>query len=216
MHKINISLIALAILLGGCMNQTGKSKEKVEKNNKSEISSTVLSDNLKSTLIKRGDSIAKHAQVAFQRALRAAIQSGGMEYAIGFCNLEALPITDSVSELQQANIKRLAKKNRNLLNATNEVESEIYKTYIIEWLDGKVLQPKVIPNESGHPVYYKVIRIQPLCLNCHGVPGQDITPDLAKKIVELYPEDKAINFKNGELRGMWAIEFPEYSVQQNP
>lgn len=215
MYKFIISLFTLTIILVGCVNQTEKSKEKEEKNKKSKVSTIVLDDNMKSTLIQRGDNIAKHAQAAFQIALKEAIQSEGMEYAIGFCNIEALPITDSVSELNRVNIKRLAKKNRNALNATNEVESEIYKSYVLEWLDGQVLQAKVIPNESGHPVYYRAIGIQPLCLNCHGVSGKDIPSPLAEKIAELYPNDKAIDFKNGELRGMWAIEFPEYTVRQD-
>lgn len=215
MHKFFIGLFTLTLLLGGCVNQTGKTKEKKDKNEKTGVGTIVLTDSLKSILVQRGDNIAKHAQAAFQVALKGAIQSGGMGYAIGFCNIEALPITDSVSELKQANIKRLAKKNRNPLNATNEAESEIYKAYILEWLNGQVLQARIIPNEEGHPVYYRPIGIQPLCLNCHGVPGQEIPPDLAEKIVELYPEDRAIDFKNGELRGMWAIEFPEYTVQQD-
>lgn len=215
MHKFTISLIALTMLLGGCINQTGKPKENEDKNKKSKTGTMVLTDGLKTTLIQRGDNIAGHAQATFQIAIKDAIQSGGMEYAIGFCNIEALPITDSVSELNKVNIKRLAKKNRNPLNAMNETESEIYKAYVLEWLNGQELQAKVIPNESGHPVYYRTIGIQPLCLNCHGVPGKSIPSPLAEKIAELYPEDKAVNFKNGELRGMWAIEFPEYTVHQD-
>ena len=48
--------------------------------------------------------------------------------------------------------------------------------------------------------------VQPLCLNCHGV---ELAPDVAGRIAELYPEDRATGFEAGELRGVFWVEFPE-------
>ena len=46
-----------------------------------------------------------------------------------------------------------------------------------------------------------------MCLTCHGSKEQ-IGGDLYSDVIEaLYPKDKAINFKLGELRGMWSIKF---------
>ena len=204
-----ISFLTSMLIFSACSNQQPQqeSESKTTKTN-----SILLTDSLKNVLIQRGDNIAKHAQAAFQTALKKAIKSEGMEYAIGFCNTEAMQITDSVSRVQNVQVKRLAKKYRNPLNGTNDAESEIYKTYILEWLKRETLYPKIITNEQGHPVYYRPIGIEPVCLNCHGVPGVDIPSPLAEKIAQLYPDDKAIDFTKGELRGMWAIEFPEYLI----
>ena len=207
-----ISLLAGVLLLGACSSQNSQKKEE---NKSQETVKIQLNDSTKNALILRGDDIAKHAQLAFQSSLKKAIKTHGKAYAIGFCNNKAMEITDSVSAAQNVQIRRLAKKYRNPLNETNAAESEIYKTYILDWLKRKTLYAKVIPNEQGQPVYYRPIGIQPVCLNCHGVPGEDIPSPLAEKIAALYPDDKAVNFHKGELRGMWAITFTEYVVEED-
>jgi hypothetical protein len=205
-----IGILVSVLFFSACSNQqTQQNNEKKT----AEINRIQLTDSVKNALIQRGDNIAKHAQAAFQTKLKKAIKSGGKEYAISFCNTKAMQITDSVSSNQNVQIRRLAKKYRNPLNETNEIESEIYKTYILEWLKRETLYPKIIANEQGHPVYYRPIGIQPVCLNCHGKLGKDIPSSLAEKIAALYPGDKAIDFNKGELRGMWAITFPEYIVE---
>lgn len=210
--KLNfvIGILMSTLIFTACSNH--QSQQQV-KNNTEKASTIQLTDSLKSILVQRGDNIAKHAQAAFQIALKKAIESGGMEYAIGFCNIEAMQITDSVSGAQNVQIRRLAKNYRNPLNKTDETESKIFKSYLLEWLKGENLMAKIIPDKQGHPVYYRAIGIQPVCLNCHGVPGVNIPSPLSEKIAALYPEDKAINFKKGDLRGMWAIKFEEYRVE---
>ena len=205
-----IGILVSVLFFSACSNQ--QTQQHNEKKTV-EINRIQLTDSVKNALIQRGDNIAKHAQAAFQTKLKKAIKSGGQEYAISFCNTKAMQTTDSVSANQNVQIRRLAKKYRNPLNETNEIESEIYKTYILEWLKRETLYPKIIANEQGHPVYYRPISIQPVCLNCHGKPDKDIPSSLAEKIAALYPGDKAIDFNKGELRGMWAITFPEYIVE---
>jgi hypothetical protein len=109
-------------------------------------------------------------------------------------------------------IKRLAKKNRNPHNATSEEESTIYKGYIMNWISNMPLQSMVTWDDEGRPVYYNPIMTEALCLNCHGTVGEEVNPQLAEKIAQLYPEDKAVGFSLREVRGMWSITFPEYMV----
>ncbi len=47
----------------------------------------------------------------------------------------------------------------------------------------------------------------PLCLQCHGTPNQDIAPETLAAIQKLYPGDKATGFKLGDLRGLWRVTF---------
>jgi hypothetical protein len=204
------SLLTGVLLISACTHQPSQQQKG---DDAAKVIFIQLTDSITSLLIHRGDNIAKYAQATFQSSLKKAIKSEGMEYAIGFCNTEAIRITDSVSAVKNVKIRRLAKKYRNPMNKTNKGESKIYKSYILEWLKRETLHPKIIPNEEGHPVYYSPIGIQPVCLNCHGIPGKDIPSPLAEKIATLYPEDKAVDFQKGELRGMWAITFPEYVVE---
>ncbi len=201
------------MVFGACTNAGNKQGNKEDKS--ADVIAVPFTDSLTKLLIKRGNSISTHAQFAFQKALKNAIETGGVEYAIRFCNTKALPITDSVSQAYKVEIRRLAKKNRNPANGTDEIESRIFKDYIMAWLDGRKLYARIVVNKEGQPVYYKPIGIKPVCLNCHGVPGKDIPPKTAEIIAGLYPNDKAVDFKLGELRGMWAITFPEYEIVQH-
>ena len=59
--------------------------------------------------------------------------------------------------------------------------------------------------EQGAGVnYYRRINVQPSCLACHG--SRDSRPAFVK---DKYPQDKAFNFKPGDLRGMYAVYIPE-------
>jgi cytochrome c551/c552 len=45
----------------------------------------------------------------------------------------------------------------------------------------------------------------PTCIKCHG--GKtDITESTQKMIAQKYPNDKAIGYQMGDLRGMWKIK----------
>ena len=48
----------------------------------------------------------------------------------------------------------------------------------------------------------KPINTLGLCTNCH---GNDIAPDVGRTLADAYPEDRAVGFEAGDLRGwMWA------------
>jgi len=40
------------------------------------------------------------------------------------------------------------------------------------------------------------------CATCHGT---NVDPDLRAEILERYPEDKAVGFKPGEIRGAFTL-----------
>lgn len=73
---------------------------------------------------------------------------------------------------------------------------------------GKPPAEKLIRTTStGEIHFFKSIILQPMCLNCHGTPGKEIQPSTLSRIQELYPVDQAVNFKDGDLRGLWHIVF---------
>jgi hypothetical protein len=43
------------------------------------------------------------------------------------------------------------------------------------------------------------------CLNCH---GSALKPEVAAKVKELYPEDQAVGFASGQLRGAFTLSRP--------
>jgi hypothetical protein len=43
-----------------------------------------------------------------------------------------------------------------------------------------------------------------MCLICH---GENLAPDIATRISEAYPSDKATGFSEGDVRGVFWVEF---------
>ena len=65
--------------------------------------------------------------------------------------------------------------------------------------------PRTVSLENDRLGYVEPIILQPLCLTCH---GDNLAPDVASRIKELYPADRAVGFQVGDLRGVFWIEFP--------
>ena len=63
------------------------------------------------------------------------------------------------------------------------------------------------PSSSDEIHFFKPILLQAMCLNCHGSPGEHIQAPTLARIQQLYPNDRAVNFKEGDLRGVWHIIF---------
>lgn len=207
------------LLLFACANQTQKQTTTSPKAEylpveiiPAQITNITMNDSISQILLIRGREIAGKAKVALKQELKKAIKAGGTENAITFCYSRAMEITDSISLAEEVQVRRLAKKNRNPVNKMSENESNLFKSYVIDNLHTSFLEAKVSWNDEGQPVYYAPIATEALCLNCHGTVGTEVTPQVAEKIASLYPGDQALDFKEGDLRGMWSITFPEYKV----
>ena len=70
-------------------------------------------------LLSRSKSLALEYSSTLKNNLKAAIVSDGVEGAIEFCSLHAVPITDSISKINTVEFKRVSHKNRNPHNKAN-------------------------------------------------------------------------------------------------
>jgi hypothetical protein len=50
--------------------------------------------------------------------------------------------------------------------------------------------------------YMKPIMVQDFCTTCH---GGDLSPAVEAKIADKYPEDRAVGYRPGELRGAFSM-----------
>jgi hypothetical protein len=171
-------------------------------NQKDTISSEVYSE-----YTQKGNEISGKAQGVLLANVSSAMQEGGPEYAIEFCNLQASSLIDSLSEANNCTISRVSAKNRNPENdLKNEKEKQLWDHYSEKLNDGNASD--TLLQSKNALVYYKPIKTaMPACLKCHGVPGEDIQTTTFQKIQELYPNDKATGYDLNEFRGMWKIAF---------
>lgn len=153
-----------------------------------------------------GMEYALSAKVALGKNLMKAIQQNGPVGAVEFCNVKALALTDSISVMKNAIIKRVSDKPRNPDNAANKEELG-YITYFKK-LTAAGKEPKpIVKTENGEVDFYYPISTNAMCLQCHGKPKDQIQPETMTTLKNLYPNDKAMGYDVNEVRGLWAINF---------
>jgi len=143
---------------------------------------------------------AAEAQQLLGSQLKQKIAEGGPENALEFCNINAIPLTDSISKKYKVTIKRVSDKYRNPDNAANRQEIAVITTYKAMLAAGKMPEGLL---KDGY--YYSPIVTNAMCLQCHGTPGKELNSQTDKKIKSRYPEDKATGYGVDEVRGIFSI-----------
>ena len=155
---------------------------------------------------ERGMKMAQSTQAELGKNLMGQIQKNGVIAALDFCNIEAMPITDSMATYHKAYIKRVTDKTRNPKNQANPAELYYLETFKSQVAAGEEVKPIVVT--MGEDVkFYSPITTNSMCLKCHGTPGKELETLTLNTIKELYPNDKATGYAENEVRGMWSIQF---------
>ncbi len=139
--------------------------------------------------------------------LQAGMKAGGPVKAIEVCSEKAPAIARDVSKKQGLQIGRTSLKPRNAGNAPDEWEKSVLEEFEQRKAKGehpKQMEKYEVVESNGQQSfrYMKAIPTGELCLKCHGT---DIDPAVSAKLNKLYPEDKAIGFKQGDIRGAFTI-----------
>jgi hypothetical protein len=161
-----------------------------------------------STYMQRGNQIVSLTFDTLRNSLLSAISSHGIDGAISFCNENAYPITGIYAD--SVVIRRTSLRVRNSNNNPDSLELLTLNEMEGLMRSAKVPTARVVRQHSrGEIHYFKPILLQAMCLNCHGTPGVQVQNLTQTRIKQLYPDDQAVNFKEGDLRGVWHIIFKE-------
>jgi hypothetical protein len=159
--------------------------------------------------IVEGKTIVEEAFSLLSSNLQSAIASGGVTNALPYCSLAASPLTASIAERHGVTLQRVSHKPRNPGARADAVEQHVLGRFEAQLAIGVPLEPLATNVIVGQATFFAPIVLNnELCLNCHGVPGQDIQPETLAVIRELYPQDEATGFRLGELRGAWRVDMP--------
>ncbi len=162
------------------------------------------------TMLAQGQELALEALHVLSARLTSAIQRNGLNGAIPVCKEAAMSITDSLSAAAGINIRRTSHKVRNIANAPDGID-KLMADYFTNFIDAdKKWKPALLPmkERKEYRGYYPII-MKGMCASCHGVVEKDIADDTYDLILEQYPNDQAVNFFPGSLRGMWVVTFDE-------
>lgn len=155
--------------------------------------------------LETGKQLAIQTKSSLANYLITAISEKGSEGAVEFCNTKAIPITDSMSLVLDAKIKRVSDKPRNPANAADENEL----AYINKWKAAKANgeeQPPIVTEMNGKMVGYYPIITNQMCMQCHGQPKEEINITTLNKIKKLYPNDQAVGYAENDIRGIFVVE----------
>lgn len=137
--------------------------------------------------------------------LMEAIQSKGALHALEFCNVQAIPLTDSMSRHYNADIRRVSDRYRNPANKADAEELEYIARFKKQVAAGEEPTPVLLQRDGIAQFYYPIVT-NTMCLQCHGK-SADMLPELRQKIATLYPGDLATGYAENEVRGIWSIRF---------
>ncbi len=152
--------------------------------------------------------VSKQLGTQLKSKLVSTMQSAGPEAAIAVCNLQAIDITEEISNKNNLEVGRTALKIRNPSNQPDAWEIKQlrwFKTQNDSGADSKTLEAHEVIHEEGEKIfrYMKAIPMQEPCKLCH---GNALAPSVEKTIKSLYTQDQATGFEVGQIRGAFTVK----------
>jgi hypothetical protein len=139
--------------------------------------------------------------------------ANGPEQAAAVCRDLAPQIAGTLSRRNGWQITRVGTRVRNpLLGLPDAWEREVLNEFAARAANGEDLAlmsfGEVVDN-AGNPEYryLKAIPLGPNCVLCHGTADQ-IPDSVESSLAQFYPQDRAIGYTIGELRGAVSIRQP--------
>jgi hypothetical protein len=160
--------------------------------------------------IEESRAVAQEFSKTLREQLMQAMAAGGPVEAIAVCNTAAPEIARTHSEARGWSVGRTSLGIRNPDSAPDAWETAVLQQFEQRKAAGedpaKLEFAEVVATDGGQVFrYMKAIPTAEPCLACH---GSNLTPDVAARLSELYPEDQATGFAVGDLRGAFTIEQP--------
>ena len=139
--------------------------------------------------------------------LKAGVKQGGAVQGIEVCNSSAISIAQAHAN-DGWQIGRTSLKLRNSDNQPDNWELKQLNDFEAKKAKGAdiktLVASEIITDTNGNQQFrfIKAIPTGKLCLGCH---GSNIKPEIQAKLNQLYPNDQATGFKDGDIRGAFTL-----------
>ncbi len=142
-------------------------------------------------------------QYALKQELATAMSNGGAVAAIQVCHEKAPQLANLHSSMQGLELRRTSLRWRNPANAPAAEEIAVLLEFERMKIEGQPLSSlkATIMTQDGLR-YIKAIPMKGLCATCHGL---NVDPTLYQTIKAYYPDDRAVGFKDGDIRGAFSV-----------
>lgn len=191
-HLLNVG-IAFCLLVGGSAFTAESGTEQAMRDEAAKVSRELLT--------------------TVREALTKELATGGPTSAIKACTEVAPSVAGSLSRQHGWKITRLGTRARNPMLGTADVwEQKVLKDFAERMGKGEAPEAitfsEVVTEPDGRYFrYMQAIGVGPQCLMCHG--ASDQVPEAVQAVLKAqYPQDRAVGYKAGELRGAVSIKRP--------
>jgi hypothetical protein len=206
MKLVTSLLIPYALLLIACTRQAGSPAPPAAPPPEAAQAGAVTED----PALNAARAAAQAFGGRLREALGAAMQSVGPTGAIDVCYRDAPAIAADVMAEQGVRLGRMSVPGR---NRNPEQDASGWQVDVLDAFSRAVAagapageQIHVARDESTNVLRFaRGIETEPVCLACHGA---TIAPAVEAAIAERYPDDRAVGFAIGDLRGLLWVEVP--------
>ena len=132
--------------------------------------------------------------------------AGGPVGAVKVCAEMAPQIAASHSG-EGVTVRRVTLKVRNPQDTPDEYERGVLEELEAKLADGTLPKEvaEVVTDDAGSRLrYLRPLVIKGTCLSCHG-DVESMEPELRTLLEERYPDDQAVGYKEGDLRGAVSV-----------
>ena len=129
--------------------------------------------------------------------------------ALDVCAAEAQEITRNIRDEYGVTIRRTALRYRNPKNKPDAYERA--------WMEAALKRDDVNPAGESQVIkapdgsrelrFVRPLTLQQLCTECHG-PKASLSPQVIAALEKHYPDDRAVGFVPGDLRGIVSVRVP--------
>jgi hypothetical protein len=134
------------------------------------------------------------------KRLASILATDGPSKAVAVCKTEAPAIANAVSSEHGLRIGRTSHKLRNPTNRPPE--------WAREWVASRTTEATFKAHPDGRLGVLLPIHLKAQCVVCHGSPAQFVD-SVRLELAASYPDDQAVGFEVGDLRGWFWIEVPQ-------
>jgi hypothetical protein len=141
------------------------------------------------------------------KLLTTELERGGPEAAIAVC-ADSAQVRTRRHSVDGVTVRRVGTRVRNPANAPDSVEQAVLAAFATALSANRQMPDtafvQVAVDGSRELRYMRAVRVQEMCLACHGPPDA-FARGVRRVLRERYPEDQATGYAVGELRGAVSV-----------
>ncbi len=171
------------------------------------ISVNAMADD--ASMLEDARKVASAVPPKLLQVLGDEIAKNGPATAMNVCKEKAPQMAKAASEQSGWAIRRVSLRNRNPKAVPDAWERSALEEFDRRAAAGEApatLEKYAVLEESGRKEfrYMKALPVQQVCLACHGA-SESLAPEVSERLHALYPDDKAVGYALGQIRGAMTI-----------